>query len=45
MGEGIAGAVNPLTGKGKVDVGNAMPIARVLRLEDARDLTVVPRYY
>ena len=39
------GAVNWLKGKGKLDVGNAMPTARAPRLEDARDLTREPGYY
>ena len=40
MVEAPGDAVNCLKLKEKVDVGKAMPIARVLAQEDARDLTM-----
>jgi len=45
MREAPGNAVNCLRVKEKVDVGKAMPLARVLAWEDARDLTVESRYY
>jgi hypothetical protein len=30
---------------GKADVGNAMPTKAATSVEDARDLTMEPRYY
>ena len=45
MAEVASDAVNCLRLKEKVDVGKAMPTARVPAREDARDLTMESRYY
>lgn len=45
MADAGAGVVNWLKGKAKVDIGNAMPTARVHPWEDAPDLTRVSTYY
>ena len=45
MADADGKAVNWLKAKDKVDVGNAMPTARVLAFEDARDLRMVVFYY
>ncbi len=40
-----AAALKWLKANGKVDVGNAMPTKSATNVEDARDLTMEPRYY